>query len=153
MHAVAAALTNFERNVVLLLGGRDKGLDLSILKRHASRIRLLVCYGESGEVIRECLGFDGALYAYRFDEAVRTAIAHCRPGDVLQSADADDVGHCGGLPQSSLVKVHPLGYSCAENEAYTAWKRIEATAVTASPCPYGMFAARLIAPRETPSPR
>lgn len=83
VHAVVAALQNFPSNVVLILGGRDKGLDFTALQPHAHRVRQLVCYGESGELIRECLGFDGALYAYQFEDAVRLAIAHCRRGDVL----------------------------------------------------------------------
>lgn len=83
VHAVAAALDNFERNVVLIIGGRDKGLDFSILRRHQPRLRRLVCYGEDGEKLRDALGFDGALYAYRFEDAVRLAARQCRPGDVL----------------------------------------------------------------------
>jgi UDP-N-acetylmuramoylalanine--D-glutamate ligase len=83
VHAVDAALRNFSANVVLILGGRDKGLDFSILRAHAPRIRRLVCYGECGEKLRDVLGFDHALYAYRFDEAVRLAAAECRAGDVL----------------------------------------------------------------------
>jgi UDP-N-acetylmuramoylalanine--D-glutamate ligase len=83
VHAVSAALCNFDQGVVLILGGRDKGLDFSILHPHRSRLRSVVCYGEDGEKIRDCLGFDGAFYAYRFEDAVRLAVAACRPGDVL----------------------------------------------------------------------
>ena len=83
VHAVEAALRNFESNVVLILGGRDKGLDFTILRPHARRLRRVVCYGESGEKIRECLGFEDALYAYRFEDAVRLAAAQCREGDIL----------------------------------------------------------------------
>ena len=83
VHAVQAALSNFASAVVLILGGRDKGLDFTALKSDAHRLKQLVCYGESGEQIRECLGLDGALYAYRFEDAVRLAVAQCQPGDVL----------------------------------------------------------------------
>lgn len=83
VHAVQAALSNFPSGVVLILGGRDKGLDFTVLRSEAHRIKRLVCYGESGEQIRECLGLDGALYAYRFEDAVRLAAAQCRAGDVL----------------------------------------------------------------------
>jgi len=82
VHAVEGALRNFH-NVVLILGGRDKGLDFSGLRRHAHRIRRLVCYGEDGEKIRDVLGFDGALYQYRFEDAVRLAAQQCSAGDVL----------------------------------------------------------------------
>lgn len=83
VHAVEGALRNFERNVVLILGGRDKGLDFTILRPHLRRLRCLVCYGESGEVIREALGFEETLYRYEFADAVRLAASRCLPGDVL----------------------------------------------------------------------
>ncbi|MBW2526148.1 MAG: UDP-N-acetylmuramoyl-L-alanine--D-glutamate ligase [Deltaproteobacteria bacterium] len=83
VHAVEAALRNFDRGVVLILGGRDKGLDFSILKPHAHRLRRLVCYGESGEAIRDALDIEGALYRYDFEQAVRLAATECHPGDVL----------------------------------------------------------------------
>ncbi len=83
VHAVDAALDNFSQGVVLILGGRDKGLDFTILHRHAGKLRQLVCYGEDGEQIRDALGLEQALYCYRFEDAVRLAAAQCRAGDVL----------------------------------------------------------------------
>ena len=83
VHAVTAALRNFEDGVVLILGGRDKGLDFSILKPHAHRLRCLVCYGEDGEKIRDAVGFEPSLYTYRFDDAVALAAAQCVAGDAL----------------------------------------------------------------------
>lgn len=83
VHAVDAALRNFPANVVLILGGRDKGLDFSGLKVHAPRLRRLICYGECGEKLREALGLDNALYTYAFEEAVRLGAASCQPGDTL----------------------------------------------------------------------
>ncbi len=83
VHAVDAALQNFPRGVVLILGGRDKGLNFSVLRQHASRLRCLVCYGEDGESIRDSIGFAGALYRYRFEDCVRLAASQCKPGDAL----------------------------------------------------------------------
>lgn len=83
VHAVDAALRNFPANVVLILGGRDKGLDFTVLRSHAPRLRRLVCYGESGQAIRRALDLPGARYRYRFDDAVAVAAAECRAGDVL----------------------------------------------------------------------
>ncbi|MBN1611666.1 MAG: UDP-N-acetylmuramoyl-L-alanine--D-glutamate ligase [Polyangiaceae bacterium] len=83
VHAVEAALLNFQRSVVLILGGRSKGLDFRSLRAHRHRVHRLVCYGESGEQIRDAIELPGALYAYRFGDAVRLAAAQCRPGDVL----------------------------------------------------------------------
>ena len=83
VHAVDAALENFEEGVVLILGGRGKGLDFTPLRRHGRRLRCLVCYGEDGVKIRDALAFSSALYTYGFEDAVRLAAAQCRPGDVL----------------------------------------------------------------------
>lgn len=83
VHAVDAALRNFPANVVLILGGRDKGLDFSGLRVHAPRLRRLIGYGECGEKLLGVLGLDNALYAYPFEEAVRLGAESCRPGDVL----------------------------------------------------------------------
>ncbi len=83
VHAVEAALRNFDRNVVLIIGGRDKGLDFTLLRAHAGRIKCLVCYGESGENLRDVVGLSGSLYTYDFEDAVRLAAAQCQAGDVL----------------------------------------------------------------------
>ncbi|MCC6523079.1 MAG: UDP-N-acetylmuramoyl-L-alanine--D-glutamate ligase, partial [Polyangiaceae bacterium] len=83
VHAVEAALGNFPANVVLILGGRDKGLDFTPLRAHAHRLRRLVCYGEHGERIRDALDIPGALYRHDFEDAVACAAAECRPGDAL----------------------------------------------------------------------
>lgn len=83
VHAVDAALRNFPANVVLIVGGRDKGLDFSGLRVHAPRLRRLVCYGECGEKLLGVLGLDNAIYTYPFEEAVRLGAASCQPGDVL----------------------------------------------------------------------
>lgn len=55
-HAVRTALRGFE-SVVLVAGGRNKGLDLSEIAEEASRIRAVVAIGEAApEIVR---AFDG----------------------------------------------------------------------------------------------
>ena len=83
IHAVDAALRNFECGVVLIVGGRDKGLDFSALREHAPRIKHLVCYGEAGDGIRRVLGFASSETVDRFEDAVRRAAARCVAGDIL----------------------------------------------------------------------
>lgn len=83
VHAVQAALRNFSSRVVLILGGRDKGLDFTVLRQHAHRLKHVVCYGESGQSIRSALGMKDTSYVYPFDEAVRAAAGRCTEGDVL----------------------------------------------------------------------
>jgi UDP-N-acetylmuramoylalanine--D-glutamate ligase len=83
VHAVGHALGSLPGGVVLIVGGRGKDLDFLPLKEHESRVKLLMCYGESGEEIRDRLEFARVDYVYEFPEAVRRAAAAGAPGDVL----------------------------------------------------------------------
>jgi UDP-N-acetylmuramoylalanine--D-glutamate ligase len=83
VHAVEHAVLSSGDPVVLIMGGREKDLDVTPLQAHAHRIAYLQAYGESGERIRRVLGWAASGYVYDFDEAVRQAIARCRPGDTL----------------------------------------------------------------------
>jgi UDP-N-acetylmuramoylalanine--D-glutamate ligase len=76
-------LKNFEAGVLLILGGRDKGLDFGILRKHEKRIRKLVCYGQDGERIRDSLGLAESYYTYRFEDAVKKAVQQSVAGDTI----------------------------------------------------------------------
>ena len=82
-HAAVAAVQGFD-SVVLLAGGRNKGLDLSELGRVADRVRAVIAIGEAaGEV---AAAFDGRAPVHRahsMPEAVAAASAAVRPGDVV----------------------------------------------------------------------
>jgi UDP-N-acetylmuramoylalanine--D-glutamate ligase len=82
VHAVGHALASLE-NVVLIVGGRAKDLDFLPLRRLEAKIKLLMCYGEAGQQIRDRLGFARSDYVYGFAEAVKRAAAACAPGDSL----------------------------------------------------------------------
>jgi UDP-N-acetylmuramoylalanine--D-glutamate ligase len=83
VHAVDSALRSFARDVVLIAGGRAKDLDFLPLREHEAKIKLLMCYGEAGEQVRDRLGFARSDYVYGFAEAVKRAAAACVPGDSL----------------------------------------------------------------------
>ncbi len=83
VHAVDSALRSFAGNVVLVAGGRAKDLDFLPLREHEAKIKLLMCYGEAGEQVRDRLGFARSDYVYGFAEAVKRAAAACVPGDSL----------------------------------------------------------------------
>ena len=53
--AVLAAAESFDRKLVLLLGGLDKGMDFSALARIEPKLRAAILYGEAGEKIGNCL--------------------------------------------------------------------------------------------------
>ncbi|MGH8974815.1 MAG: UDP-N-acetylmuramoyl-L-alanine--D-glutamate ligase [Acidimicrobiia bacterium] len=82
-HAALAAICGYD-SVVLIAGGRNKGLDLSVLATQAGRMRAVVAIGEAaGEV---AAAFEGRLpvsEAGSMAEAVRTAAAVAEPGDTV----------------------------------------------------------------------
>ncbi|MGH2727460.1 MAG: glutamate ligase domain-containing protein, partial [Actinomycetota bacterium] len=83
-HAVLAALDGAER-VVLIAGGRNKGLDLSTLAAAAASVRAVVAIGEAGGEIADAFSAVGvsAEHAGSMDEAVARAGALARPGDTV----------------------------------------------------------------------
>jgi UDP-N-acetylmuramoylalanine--D-glutamate ligase len=82
-HAALAALRGFD-SVVLVAGGRNKGLDLGLLARGAERVRAVVALGESGpEVAAAFAGLRPVTRVGTMDEAVMAAAAAARPGDVV----------------------------------------------------------------------
>ena len=81
--ATLRALESFD-SVVLLAGGRNKGLDLSVLARAAARLRGVVAFGESGpEVAKAFPDSVPAEVVGSMHDAVRAAARLSRPGDVV----------------------------------------------------------------------
>jgi UDP-N-acetylmuramoylalanine--D-glutamate ligase len=80
-HAVLAALAGF-RSVVLIAGGRNKGLDLSVLTEAGDRVRAVVAIGESaGDVAAAFAGRCPVAEATSMDDAVARAAGLANPGD------------------------------------------------------------------------
>jgi UDP-N-acetylmuramoylalanine--D-glutamate ligase len=82
-HAALAALAGFD-SVVLLAGGRNKGLDLSVLRAEAGRIRAVVAIGEAAGEVEAC--FAGVRPVHRagsMAEAVRLGAELAEPGDTV----------------------------------------------------------------------
>ncbi|HEY1116074.1 MAG TPA: hypothetical protein VGE43_00120, partial [Acidimicrobiales bacterium] len=81
--ATLAAVRGFE-SVVLIAGGRNKGLDLGTLADGADHIRAVVAIGEAAPDVR--LAFDGVRpveVAASMPEAVAAAARLARPGDAV----------------------------------------------------------------------
>jgi len=82
-HAVLAALSAFA-SVVLVAGGRNKGLDLTLLARGAGTIRAVVALGEAGaEVEAAFAGARPVTLATTMEQAVAAAADVAQPGDVV----------------------------------------------------------------------
>jgi UDP-N-acetylmuramoylalanine--D-glutamate ligase len=81
--SVLAATSAFE-SVVLIAGGRNKGLDLSVLRETAPPVRAVVAIGEAQpEITAAFAGRVPVIPAASMDEAVAAAAETARPGDVV----------------------------------------------------------------------
>jgi UDP-N-acetylmuramoylalanine--D-glutamate ligase len=82
-HATLAAVSGFE-SVVLIAGGRNKGLDLSVLADAAPRVRAVVAIGDAAdEVAAAFAGVRPVEVAPTMDAAVRAARRLAEPGDAV----------------------------------------------------------------------
>jgi UDP-N-acetylmuramoylalanine--D-glutamate ligase len=82
-HAAATAVQAFESSV-LIAGGRNKGLDLSVLAAESDRLRAVVAIGEAaGEVEAAFSGRVPVAAAASMDEAVAIARRLAEPGDAV----------------------------------------------------------------------
>jgi UDP-N-acetylmuramoylalanine--D-glutamate ligase len=82
-HATRAAVRGF-RSVVLIAGGRNKGLDLTELAEESEHVRAVVAIGEAGPEV--AAAFDGrrpVVAATSMDDAVAAAASLARAGDVV----------------------------------------------------------------------
>jgi UDP-N-acetylmuramoylalanine--D-glutamate ligase len=88
VHAAAAAIDG-AGDAVLIAGGRAKGVDLSPLRDHASRLRAVIAIGESAsDVAAAFAGTVPTTLAASIEEAVRDAFAAAAPGDTVLLAPA-----------------------------------------------------------------
>lgn len=85
--AVSKALTAFEPgHVVILLGGHDKGTDLSEMAADVARhAHVAVCFGEAGERIAEAVEAAGGavVRAEHLEQALDAGIEAARPDDTV----------------------------------------------------------------------
>ena len=82
-HAVSVALNSFE-NIVLIAGGKNKGLDLSALAEQPSRMRAVVAIGDaSDEIVHAFTGVCEIKRATSMQEAVNVADSFAQDGDVV----------------------------------------------------------------------
>jgi len=85
-HAASVAIAGFAsdgRGVVLIAGGRNKGLEFSPMAAQADRVRAVVAIGEAADVIADAFAGREILRASSMPDAVDVAGAAARPGDVV----------------------------------------------------------------------
>jgi UDP-N-acetylmuramoylalanine--D-glutamate ligase len=87
--ATVKSLVSIEGRSVLILGGRDKEGDFSVLVPHLGNVRSIVLVGEAKGVIRRALsGHRDLIDARDMADAVRIARERARAGDTVLLAPA-----------------------------------------------------------------
>ncbi len=83
--SVTKALEVFSKPVILIMGGRNKGSDFSLLKNTVIKhVKKLIVLGEAREEIIASLGnIVGTVSAESMEESVNLAYGSARPGDVV----------------------------------------------------------------------
>ena len=82
-HAALTAIRSFD-SIVLIAGGRNKGLDLSSLAVESARIRTVIAIGESAPEIQAAFAAVRPVHvATSMADAVNTAHGVAVPGDVV----------------------------------------------------------------------
>ena len=84
--ATRAAIESFDDNLILILGGQDKGstdfLQLSPVMKN--RVKLIIAYGEAGSKIKNQLETEFQMnYLEKFNDAVMQAYEQSEPGDTI----------------------------------------------------------------------
>lgn len=85
LHSTEAAVRSQTRPIILLAGGKDKGLDYTALNPLLQqKARLCIVFGQIAGQLRDTFSpVCATLVASTVDEAVRLAHEHARPGDVV----------------------------------------------------------------------
>ncbi len=88
--ATLKALASFDRRIVLILGGKDKGADFTLLRKALrKKVRKVLLIGQAAEKIaKEIEGAAPIERASSFREIVRKAFAAAEPGDAVLLAPA-----------------------------------------------------------------
>jgi UDP-N-acetylmuramoylalanine--D-glutamate ligase len=82
-HAALTAITGFD-SVVLIAGGRNKDLDLSLMADRPERMRAVVTIGEAAPLVAAAFaGICPVIDAGDMERAVEAAAEVARPGDVV----------------------------------------------------------------------
>lgn len=115
VNAVWYALESFERPIVLIAGGRDKGNDYSLLRPLVSeRVRAVIALGESADKVERELGqlVPTSRRVSSMDEAVREAAGLAHSGDIVLLSPAcssfdmfDDYEHRGRVFKDAVARL------------------------------------------------
>ncbi len=81
--ATITALKAFDKGVILLVGGYEKGLSMDEMKKHLGCVKLVIGYGLAGPRIAHDLVGDAAIIVDDMVQAVHAAKDAAVPGDIV----------------------------------------------------------------------
>ncbi len=81
--ATITALKSFDKGVILLVGGFEKGLSMDEMKKHLGCVKKVIGFGASGPRIARDLAGDNAIVVNNLEEAVLAAKDIAVPGDIV----------------------------------------------------------------------
>lgn len=96
------ALKTFNKNVILLLGGSDKGYDYDSIFSYCHNVKEIVTFGEMGEKIKQTAiknDFDSIVSFQRMRDATLYAISIAKAGDTILLSPA-----CASFDEFSSYK-------------------------------------------------
>ena len=85
VEAVKVALDSFENTIHLILGGKDKGGEFSILiPLIKDKVKEIIAYGDAANLIKTALGDAAKLkIVFSLKDAVKSCHNHAQPGDIV----------------------------------------------------------------------
>lgn len=85
VHAVLRALDSFDENIILIMGGKETGVNFEALRSPVKRkVKTLILFGESKERINRDLGdFSETFLIGTFEEAILIAYQKSRINDIV----------------------------------------------------------------------
>ncbi|RKY46380.1 MAG: hypothetical protein DRP81_00705 [Candidatus Omnitrophota bacterium] len=82
--STAYALSVIKKPVILIAGGRDKGMDYSIIKSFLKRVKKINLFGEAKDKLKESLKFYPYMETFStLEEAIIASFKEAREGDVV----------------------------------------------------------------------
>lgn len=81
--ATITALKAFDRGVILLVGGFEKGLSMDEMKKHLGCVKKVIGFGTCGKRLVNDLVGDGGTVVTTLDEAVAEAVKIAESGDTV----------------------------------------------------------------------
>lgn len=81
--AAIIALKAFNQPVILLMGGHEKGLDLTEMSKYSDKISALICFGEAKERFAKDMHCEKTMIVEHMADAVKKAKEIAKAGDVV----------------------------------------------------------------------